>query len=175
VFFRSILSDLDGYYWLFSGSDGIRFPADDSPVTDRIIELLTTKSVDNGSMMRPEDWFRHGAQLITEIAPYVSDDWNSLFGFNSLPADAQRTVDAWRKDEGNRDFLERTAVIFENWDAAFWTFYPKDPLLLIRVKEDLATDRMLRVIDESYRERRSQDSGLGDKIVATVRRILRID
>jgi hypothetical protein len=146
-FFKSILSDLDAYYWLVDRSDGFRALGEDSPDSQRITNLLYPDSDDSPSPDATAGRFLHHSRLMTEIAPFVRDDWNSLHGFARLPADPDRVYELRETNERGRDFLPLLDVLLENWDAAFWHLYTRNRSLIERVRADLAGDPTVRVED----------------------------
>lgn len=146
-FFKSILSDLDACYWLVDHSDGFRALGENSPDSQRVTNLLNPDPTDSPSSDIAPTRFLHAPRLMTEIAPFVRDDWNSLHGFVRLPADPDRVYELRESNERGRDFLPLVDVLFENWDAAFWHLYTRNTSLIDRVRADLAHDPSVRVED----------------------------
>lgn len=175
-FFRSILPELDAYYWLLDTAEGFRGLDEDTPSARRLSELLGhgPDKRNAESCVSPVDLFRHKRRLMTEIAPYVRDDWNSLYGFERLPANPVRIVELWNKDENQPAFLEQVDVFFENWDGAFWMFYTHQAALVEKVRNDLKDDPRVRIETESYRQTQAQCAGSGviQGIASAAKRLL---
>ncbi len=144
-FFKSILADLDACYWLVDPADGFRDVNDDSPDAQHIVGLLypdESAPPPPGAAAAP---FLHHPRLITVLAPYVRDDWNSLHGFERLPDDPDRVAALREANERGREFLMLVDVVLENWDAAFWQLYTHNDALRERVRADLQHDPHVRV------------------------------
>lgn len=163
-FFKSILSDLDACYWLLAVADGFTWLWERDSAAQRICELLGCGPAfeERSSSVSPVEQFHHQLRLMSEIAPYVRDDWNSLYGFAQLPFDPARVVALWAQDEQNSEFLKRADFIFQNWDGAFWTFYTHNAALLERVQHDLANEPGIKVEAESFQETRAKCAGGGE-------------
>lgn len=173
-YFKSILSDLDACYWLLDVSEGFRWLTEGGAFAQRILELLDSGPEDEerSSPVLPVEHFHHEPRLISEIAPYVRDDWNSLYGFAQLPADPACVVALWTKSEQSSEFLKRADLIFENWDGAFWTFYTNNAALVERFRLDMEREPGVKVEAESFQETRAKCAGGGiiEGIVSAMRR-----
>lgn len=131
-FFKSILPELDGYCWVFDTSDAFNWLWEDAVFAKEIGAVLdaSQSGVDSSLYVgRPG--------FMTELAPYVRDDWNTLLGFERPPADRDRHMALWHEDECQPALLEQVDVFLENWDAAFWVLYARRVELLERVRIDL--------------------------------------
>ncbi|MGL6097390.1 MAG: hypothetical protein ACRC7O_16515 [Fimbriiglobus sp.] len=79
--------------------------------------------------------------FVADYAAWVSDDWNSLYGFDRPPADwrgwlraGHKTGPQWQTERA-ADLASGTAVCFFAVDYVFWEFFARDARLVRIVSE----------------------------------------
>ncbi len=118
LFFAPILPKLAAIHWLYD-----TFPFGGWQDTD--CETAIADLPNNDGYIAPDT-------LLPRFARYVSDDWSSLFGFQSLPDIPGMFGHIQPRDY---EFIsQHVALCIFSIDGAFWDFYAHDETLLSTVQ-----------------------------------------
>jgi hypothetical protein len=157
-YFGGILPRLSWLVW-FADEDAFQFPLEwlfneDAGGSDpfRDVEQRRTWIAQQGdragtrTVIDPNWILQPG--FVQDYARFVSDDWNSLYGFGEPPANWR----TWMKGRGRGElaararFLEATIeVCFFSIDGAYWEVFARDRDLVEQVRQELGGVAGLRL------------------------------
>ena len=141
LYFGCVLPDLEHLVWL-ADEDSFRFPLDwddEYEEANRRRAWIAQEGNGRSTVTIDPNWILEPG-FVAAYARYVSDDWNSLYGFASAPDDWR----GWRRrrfvgEAGERAaFLAATVeVCFFGVDFAYWEFFARDGRFVERVHQGL--------------------------------------